>query len=399
MTTSVPDLSWSCSIRIPAKAMLFGEYGVLHGGPALVATLAQPFFEMEADLAPARESGVAAGFCSDFFQHPLTFDVRATQISGDSGAAAEFIQRCFAALGEPLSALSEAGLALRIKVTKSFPSELGLGSSSAIIVGLVWLSNWAHCLAVAVAKTPKFLNDSHGVPLPSPNRNFADAWPELQRCLAAAQGKGSGYDLAVQYAALERAQKGRQPSTGLWCFQPLAGKGDAVFGGIAMKTIPKVELLQNERFWNRAGFLLPSGAAAATGAILHKLSADSGAAHFAQQHADLAREAIKRVRDEKLWLEDTGSHPFADLLSSALAIAQQQGIAGHVAGMAALALLPPGTVYKTMGAGFGDCIWCVSSQVGDCVPTPHSRQETSDHESQGVMPQEAIPLFAKGLSL
>jgi hypothetical protein len=355
-------------IRIPAKAMLFGEYGVLRGGPALVATLVEPHFEITAELvsSPAVSSpklGVALEFSSDYFEQPLQFDARAQQLSGDSGAAALFIEKCLNVLVSEMHAWSKADLVLRIKVTQAFASELGLGSSSAIVAGLVWLSHWAACHAATDGIANRHLYQP---------RSFDLAWPQLHGCVLAAQGKGSGYDVAVQYAALEVLDSSIQASPGLWFFQP-AG-------------IPVLERIVNARFWQNAGYLLPSGVAAATGAILSTLSGGAAADGYARQHADIAHEAIRRMRDESLWTESKGSHPLADLLSSALAIAQQQGIAGHVERISGLSLLPPGTVYKTMGAGFGDCVWCCPGQMKPVNFLPSG------------LPHNAIPLFAGNAS-
>ena len=359
MTTSAQRYSSSVQVRIPAKAMLFGEYGVLCGGPALVATLVEPHFEMAAELAGARGSRAAVEFISDYFEQPLEFDACARQLSGDSGSATLFVENCLKVLVDQISEWSKAELVLRIKVTKGFGSELGLGSSSAIIAGLVWLCDWAAFHAGTDSNTTQ--------PVHQPAA-FELAWPQLQGCVLAAQGKGSGYDVAVQYASLEMLNSIIQPSPGLWLFQP--------------STDPKLERIVNERFWQNAGYLLPSGVAAATGAILSSLSGNPASDSYARQHADLAHEAIRRLRDESLWAESKGLHPLADLLSSALAIAQQQGIAGHVERISGLSLLPPGTVYKTMGAGFGDCIWCCSEEM-----------KAVNYLSSGL-PHDAIPLFA-----
>jgi hypothetical protein len=162
---------------------------------------------------------------------------------------------------------------------------------------------------------------------------------------------------------------------------------DATMGGNAKAAVPRLERFVNKRFWQNAGYLLPSGVAAATGVILSKISDGAASDSYARQHSNLAQEAIRRVRDESLWAESKGLHPLADLLSSALAIAQDQGIAGHVERISGLSLLPPGTVYKTMGAGFGDCVWCCSGEM-----------KTASLKSTGL-PHDAIPLFAGKVSL
>jgi hypothetical protein len=365
MTTLAQRYSSSVQIRIPAKAMLFGEYGVLRGGPALVATLVEPCFEMVADLVSTRSSGAAVEFSSDYFQQPLEFDGRAQQLSGDSGAAALFIENCLKELVHQISEWTKAELVLRIKVTKSFASELGLGSSSAIISGLVWLCDWASHQA-------RVISIDGAAKLFYQPRVFDLAWPQLHGCLLAAQGKGSGYDVAVQYASIEILGSGMEFSPSLWSFQPSGA--------------PALERIVNRRFWQMAGFMLPSGVAAATGAILKNLSGTAASETYAQQHAGLALEAIRRLRDESLWVESKGLHPLADLLSSALAIAQLQGIAGHVERISALSLLPPGTVYKTMGAGFGDCIWCCSGEMSSVNDLPAG------------LPHDTIPLFAGKVS-
>lgn len=390
----------SATLTVPAKAMLFGEYGVLYGGPALVATLAEPCFVFQMRLEEiAKKAAVhsplpVVTFESEMVGLPVSFDGQGRAVTDfENQGPVAFLSRIFGSLNQELRLIESAGLCLRICIDRAYAPDLGLGSSSAVIAGIVALVMQATS-AVSRQHGAHQGTDpgkASGVPGALRLQGFGSlnqsTWGLLRGALHAAQGRGSGYDVAVQFLAaqwstvlspelntslLRELDQGPQPEPEippkgrLWTFWPsqrnasLPPEPADAFpiqppGGVQ---VPQVDQWTDHPFWLHAGWLLPSGQAAATQEILRKPNTNEPL--YAQEHAGLAVRAWHRVNKQSDWLATGGPHPFADLFDEALELAQAQGIAHHLGTYSELAQLRNLMAYKTMGAGHGDSVWAVS---------------------------------------
>ncbi len=330
------------AVRVPAKAMLFGEYGVMLGGPAVVMTLSQESFVLAGswqkatrlEMGSAEKDPIALRFSSDFFERELQVPLSWLQPDGGGEAACtkeeQFVLRVLQACSQvfPVPTLQD-GRELHLRVVQSFSPSLGFGSSSALIAGIV------HLFAALVGEKAS---------------SIRSAWPLLIAALRRAQGRGSGYDVAVQYVAAQwlngpAEQLDLKPQ--LWVFRPCA-QGD----------VPGLKQLENEHFWSRCGYFVPSNQWAPTAKILRE-QAKADLDHYGPLHAALAEEACDVLGQTDLW-EDLDQHPLAPLMDASLALARSQGIADHVD---ALKLEDRNVVaLKTMGAGCGDSVWVLPAE-------------------------------------
>jgi hypothetical protein len=374
-------------LLVPAKAMLFGEFGVLYGAPALAATLPKPAMAFEWSLV--RRTQEDLGEPQSFFRPTVVFESElmggavgfdvAGVVQGstdrDSQKAVLFVSRALSALSEEASTIARFDCQLRIRVNRAFSPALGLGSSSAVLVALVLLlRHAAGCLtqepcgageqldALEVGRSPWCPWDTL-------------LWQRLMDVLRRSQGRGSGYDMAIQCRAaqwfpdqrtLEEAARLGSPK--LWSFMApnnsTSPRGD----------LPQIEAFEGHPFWLWAGWLLPSGQAADTGRLLAQRSQKEEI--FAASHGDLARRALDTLKMQACWCtvgpeESNASgqgrpteHPFAPLMDASLDTAIKQGIAAHLDHWPELSLMREHVAYKTMGAGCGDSLWVVPRRFG-----------------------------------
>ncbi len=379
--------SWE--VVVPAKAMLFGEYGVLSGGPVLVATLADHCFRFRATLTsladcgiqrtrrdPKFSSSLVVSFVSDLVPDTAEFSssgefVGAETVSGPIG----FISKCLSVVEADLLSIEKRGLHLHIEVVQGFSPALGLGSSSAMIVGLITIVKRAAMAAGQAVVVHSPLEQAVGC---SP---LLDEWPLLSAAIKQVQGRGSGYDVAVQWVA-SREETPLQDQ--LWRFNPPKASGE----------MPELIPIEHPEFWLHAGRLLPSGTAAPTGEILEGSQSHGAGARpggkpsFAQRHAQLAHLAFLRLADPSLWEAARGTHPLADLFDQSLELAQEQGIADHVGQMPNLVLMHGTLAYKTMGAGCGDSLWIVRRCLS---PVAVGAQVDGDQSDVG-WPEGSFPM-------
>lgn len=158
------------SFRIPAKILLFGEYGLLTGGVGLVLTTDSHVFEvsfqLKSNTVPNRTQVVVD---SAFFSSRTVTGILDEFKNSDEPVS--FFLKALVPWQQNLN-----GFDLYIFVKKSFPPHFGFGSSSALLASL-------HL----------FLSQSFQIPFNSPT-----GWQRLRESLLAVQGRGSGYDVVVQ---------------------------------------------------------------------------------------------------------------------------------------------------------------------------------------------------------
>lgn len=155
-------------IKVPAKILLFGEYGLLQGGVGISVTL----------------------FSKCFSAH-----LSEENVEPQNTEHKQFIDK----VTDPY--LKEYKNLPPVKIENSFPSSYGFGSSSAVIVA-------HHILWRQFLKLP-LLENNH-IP--------ADAWQKIKDVLQETQGGGSGYDVASQWMGCLKNEQSH-----LWKFQLVEG--------------------------------------------------------------------------------------------------------------------------------------------------------------------------------
>ncbi|MCA2959053.1 MAG: hypothetical protein IOD12_02290 [Silvanigrellales bacterium] len=344
----------STRVRVPGKALLFGEYGLLagSGGPGIVLTLPQTSFLVRVEVVSVSLHAVPFLEVKSAFLGPegLCASLERWQTWCDEGARTQggfsSHERYFFSVLFPFrDALAHAGLAVRVAVLEAFSPSLGLGSSSALLVG--------------VHEGLRRL-----VPL-GPH----DAFEAALKSIHLYQGRGSGYDAQVQRAALGT----------------LTPKVFVVVPGEQCTDVSDVAFSSWQRDFAAGcpGFSLhASGTYAPTAELLatpEPVSKSSGMPHtsYASAHTALAEEW--RAGDFSL-------RRLPELCARSREIALHQGLFGNPNGPFALTcstLQSQGVAFKTTGAGHGDALLCVDSVPGkskfpetspDSLPnTPQSR--------------------------
>jgi mevalonate kinase len=307
-------------ISVPGKAMLFGEYGVLFGGPAVAVTLPGLAVSLRLRIAARADGAQSVLVRSAFFPSggiAFSMDDDARESDGRH-------LRFFASILEPYRT-ELRGHDLEIEVVRAFSPTFGFGSSSAILVGVHRLLRAALRLNI----------EEDGARV---ERMFA--------ALAVLQPRASGYDVAIQDAALCRGGEGvsvEAPSEDgpvFWMFQ----RGcDAASTRVVAPLGCRVD--------GRFGLLLSTGCYSDTAQVVERFSS-AGNECFAAQHRRLAEEFLRHPVPESL------PHLFA----RSREVAREQGILPHPGEGGPLAELcrlldHSGLQYKTMGAGGGDSLW------------------------------------------
>jgi mevalonate kinase len=327
-----PNLSDSSTLNsivleVPAKAMLFGEYGVLHGGGAVAALLPSHCFRIEFQLSDeihSSDSGVEveSRFFNESVWLPSAMIQNFSLLPKDSESRK--ISCYVSGFADQLKKRK-----LKVRVLGSFSSSLGFGSSSALIVA--FQKALAH-----------FFGAMNGVS--SSRSDIAD--PEkLYQALLDLQGKGSGYDVAVQSWAVEQ-KKLLSPAVTFFRNKAFAERRFAP--EVSEIDIPPSEL-------KRLGCLVRTGVTSDTTRVLKSTAAlqnniDFCAAQslFAEQfrNSPTAENAIDLCRKSALTAQQTGLLPSTPDITRFVRTCDHENIA-----------------WKTMGAGHGDCLWVLAPEV------------------------------------
>ena len=116
---------------IPAKAILFGEYGVLYGGKAVAVTFFDHCFNISLKIKRLEENS-SIKIKSDFFSNQnIQFSIHDNNENKNNDPNIFF----FSNLIKPWNSYLE-NCELNIEIQKSFSPSLGFGSSSALIAGI-----------------------------------------------------------------------------------------------------------------------------------------------------------------------------------------------------------------------------------------------------------------------
>lgn len=328
-----------CSVRVPAKALLFGEYGLLFGKTGVVAVLPQPVFDLRVTLAP----GEGVEVRSAFFPAGRIFFALGKE---EADPATRLLR---GALWPFAGALQ--GVRAIIDVERAFPPDLGLGSSSALIAAIHF------CLERLLATQLE--------------SGAAVRWRRLQESLEQGQGGGSGYDVWTQFhaasvidgeaAVADGEAMEQRPELRISTFvRPAA---DVPRNALSAAGVPRNARLANaEALRAELGILVRSGSYSCTATALQT---HGGSEAFAMAHARIAEaaSALPWTPDRlKSWFQESR------------AVAHAQGILPRAAELPeseAFAILlrwleGAGVEYKSMGAGGGDCLWALCRR--DALP-------------------------------
>ncbi|MDR0406891.1 MAG: hypothetical protein LBH38_02295 [Holosporales bacterium] len=291
----------SCRYSMPGKALLFGEYGLLLGLPGVAVTFSDFRVEVSCTVQGTDTSPVIRVH-SAFLKEKI--------LIVDSFEGADFFQGVLAPYEDVLIKLRKNKKDLTIAVEKSFPPHLGFGSSSALLASI-------HAFLFGY-----LCNDP---PLAS-----SLFFQRLRESLNRIQGTGSGYDATLQLAAKDLS------SPQLWMYKRTHDAVLPEFCPITVQHAPQEHV--------HFGTILGTYLYAETKAALKKFSEEKCFSH-ARAHGALAESFLK----------DPNVAHLSPLIAQAHSIQQQQGI---LPDMDLIQNLRQENIpFKSLGAGFGDCLW------------------------------------------
>jgi mevalonate kinase len=298
---------------IPAKAILFGEYGVLYGGKAVAVTFFDHCFNISLKIKRLEENS-SIKIKSDFFPNQnIQFSIHDNNENKSNDPNIFF----FSNLIKPWNSYLE-NYELNIEIQKSFSPSLGFGSSSALIAGI------SAGLWQLIYQNKEYLNQ-------------IEFWNNIKQSIQNIQGGGSGYDVAVQLAAIENDETDKK--TKFWIFQ---NKLNSIIPNI-YPYIPNINL-------NSLGCFISTNIYSNTTKALHKFQNDKEKLVFANSHSKICESFLELKTIDDLQL----------IMKNSLEIARSQKILPlHNKKFNDLISIfnSKQISYKSMGAGHGDCLW------------------------------------------
>lgn len=318
-------------MSVPGKGMLFGEYGVMSGGLAVVSALHSRRMTLDFEFCHSSQAEII--FESEFLPVPLR--VQPSNIAGLVASAERSEKRnlaCYVAGWQD----SLADKSLRVRVTESFSPELGFGSSSALLVAF----------QVALLRLTDLVAQSAGSTPTKPQSFDRDFWQRIYAALLHLQSKGSGYDVAVQAAALQLPISSASLAS-LFCFRNQGVKQKLFEPEVLPIALSKEEFAQ-------LGCFVQTGVRSDTRVVLAETQKIQSSDYFCRQQNEWARSFCLEPTVQnahRLCLEasklsrEFGLLPATSDVLSFVQLCDREGIA-----------------WKTMGAGHGDCLWVLAAQ-------------------------------------
>ncbi|MFZ9520946.1 MAG: hypothetical protein ACO3A4_10755 [Silvanigrellaceae bacterium] len=315
-------------ISVPAKGMLFGEYGVLKGGAAAVVTMNNKSMDLRFQCMPSLRPQVT--FSSNFLAGDVCLKPSeiVDLISGHENSESRKLA-CYLAGWQRWI----ADKSLNVNVDRSFSPELGFGTSSAILVAF---QTAMQCFSSGGHVPEEILFSSIK----------GDFWQRLHDALIHLQGKGSGYDVAVQIFALFNRHQATQ-SASVYCFQNHGFKQG--------RFVPEVKPVgMSSKQLSALGCFVQTGVRSDTTTVLAKTQSIQGSDEFCSLQDEWARsfcadpslENAKQLCMKASMLSvEHGLLPSRPELIEFVRLCERKGIA-----------------WKTMGAGHGDCLWVLASK-------------------------------------
>lgn len=291
-------------MRVPAKAMLFGEYGVLAYFPAIAVTFYNYFFDIDVEITPNGSRITNVRVNSLFFKRGdivFSFDKEPDDES-------EFFYKLFLPWKDRL-----LGLNITVDIRKSFPSNLGFGSSSAIIAAV--------CMALY-----EYLYGMENILYES------QFWDFVRQSLFQIQGEGSAYDIGVQLAAIMKNDSSLQ----VWKFQ-----------NQVITTVPLIEQLKIPLdILKQYGCFVKTYIYANTQKILNNFINSKDKNEITVLNGESALHFLQKYTIENIKKLMNKSH-------NIMAVPEE---------MELIYSKLYGIPFKPMGAGLGDCLWVLSTK-------------------------------------
>ena len=309
------------TVHVPAKALLFGEYGVMYGYDALAVTFWEHTFSIEVSFRKTGNNSLEVKsdyFDSGFLKIENVFETQ------DNFSFLSKSERFFRSLFIPWQSFLRDN-SFRISILHSYPKSLGFGSSSAIIASFI---------STLLIYLKESFHDKENYIVEE------DIWKRLYRTLELSQFRGSGYDIAVQRASLQEGKNIKMlPS--FWKFR---------MNSFNKPYLDKVELSNSVRDFGcfvKTGIYSDTSEAIGTfESLRHKDKVE-----FAKSHGELASE----------FLAEPNLAQLESLMRRSVTLAKKQNIL-KVKETSLLNKLENNDIaYKTLGAGLGDCIWVLES--------------------------------------
>ncbi len=303
--------------KIPAKGMLFGEYGVLQNYPAVAVTFYEKKILIRTHISPSKNTNFILIKSSFFERGYITFSLEEKQDKDN-----KFFYNLFFPWKKFL-----AGFDLSIEILESFLPSLGFGSSSAIIAGIsVSLYEYFY-------KSKSYLD----------SQSF---WELIRSSLFHIQGGGSGYDVGVQVASiLIRNNDTVEDKNGFNCWS-FENQSSSSVPLIKKLNIP-IDILKNY------GCFLKTNIYSNTQKALAKHFTSEEKNYFAQQQGILSQQFIHDPSLQNLQI----------LMQQSRKLAKAQGLFPEEENFQNIVKKLHGIPYKSMGAGFGDCLWVLCSKA------------------------------------
>jgi mevalonate kinase len=308
-------------IYTPAKALLFGEYGVLLGGKAIVVTFFDFYFHISLTLKQQHHLNSIV-VKSKFFENEI-IQFSLTSLSSFNTIKDNKNLFFFYQLLQPWQKHLNH-YQLEIEILQSYSPTLGFGSSSAIIA------------SISKGLWQLFYNNTE---------NFLESsvfWTKVRQSLFNIQTSGSCYDIAVQLAASQE-NIAKQKSK-LWLFQNQKNS-----------CVPKIEAFSINLPIKKLGCFVATQIYSETTHALKIFNQDAKKLDYATKHSALADkfQGCKNLQD------------VAALLDNSLALSTEQNIIpknnSHL--NSTIYVLNENKIsFKTMGAGHGDCLWVLASR-------------------------------------
>ncbi len=306
------------TVKIFAKGMLFGEYAVLQGFPAVAVTFPSPCFLIDLTLLQPADNGKITIKSAFFRVKEIEFASSSLDESVEKDEDSFFFKNLLA----PWSKfLKECHLTIDIKT--SFMPSLGFGSSSAIIAGIsAFLAEY-------------FLGFENASDLLSSE----EFWLKLRESLMRIQGNGSGYDIGVQLASYSR----RFSHTQCWKYLNQLEKKTAV---------PLIENFgENSLDMKTWGCFVKTHSYSNTSKVLNKFQTQKNKYQLVEALGEISNLFLQQPTTENIaFLMKESREICSNFFSDDLFL---QDIFKRL----------DSVPFKTMGAGGGDCLWVLCSQA------------------------------------
>lgn len=309
----------SVRVHIPAKALLFGEYGVLYGGKAIAVTFFNYCFLISIKIYKLNsENNVTIH--SDFFPNK-TLQFSQSDLNSEI-LKSETNIFFFVNLLKPWKEVLKP-YKIEIHIEKSYSPSLGFGSSSALIAGI------SRGLWQLIYQNEEYINHSL-------------FWKYIRNSIKNIQGDGSGYDVSVQLAASQNDKLNKKIS--LWAFQ-----------NQEENDIPAIKNFYPNENISNYGCFLSTNIYSDTAKAIHTFHNETNKLNFAKKHSELADWFIinHSIKNLKIGMKKS------------LQIALEQKIipTGNIKFNNLLSTLHSQKIpYKSMGAGHGDCLWVLTNK-------------------------------------